>query len=136
MLDYSKVIQNKCKKLAFLDNVTKRRAIARILGHRLTEVMALACPIIHNQLQVVDGDRASDSVTEGLDHVDGSLGGGVFEDDLELGEGQVDVLQVAQELFFGVHHTHVLLVIFCLGEKREVGWVECFDEAALRTEGV
>lgn len=79
--------------------------------------MALASPIIHNQLQMVDGDRASDSVTEGLDHVDSSLGGSVFQDDLEFGESQVDVLQVTQELFLGVHHAHVLLIVFDFREK-------------------
>lgn len=70
--------------------------------------MALAGPVIDDQLQVVDSDGAADSVAQGLDHVNGGLGGSVLENDLELGEGQVNILQVSQEFFFRVHDANVL----------------------------
>lgn len=78
--------------LTLLDNVAESGTVAGELGDGLAEVVALAGPVVDDQLQVMDGDGATDSVAKGLDHLDGSLGGGVLENDLELGESQVDIL--------------------------------------------
>lgn len=94
--------------LTLLDNVAESGAVAGVLGDGLAEVVALAGPVVNDQLQVVDGDGAAYGVAQGLDHVDGGLGSGVLKNDLELGEGQVNVLQVPQELFFRVHDANVL----------------------------
>jgi len=94
--------------LTLLDNVAESGAVAGVLGDGLAEVVALAGPVVNDQLQVVDGDGAAYGIAQGLDHVDSGLGSGVFENDLELGEGQVNVLQVPQELFFRVHDADVL----------------------------
>ena len=96
------------KTHTFFDHIAKSSSVAGVLGHGLAKVVALASPVIDNKLQVMYCDGTTNSIPQRLDHVDCSLSSSMLQDDLELGECQMNVLEVAQELFLGIHHAHIL----------------------------
>jgi len=97
-----------CCIRTFQDHITESSSVARVFGDRLAKVVALARPVINNELQMVDGDGAADSVSQRLDHIDSSFRGSMLQDDLQVREGQVNLLEMAQELFLSIHHAHIL----------------------------
>lgn len=73
--------------------------------------MRLSSPVIHNKLQVVHRDTAGHRITESLDHLDRSLGRRVFEHNLELWKRAMDLFELRQEPFLGVHDADILLAV-------------------------
>lgn len=92
----------------FQDHIAESGSVLGVLGDRFAKIVTFASPVINNKLQMVDGNGAANSLSKGLDHVDGSFRGSMLQDDPKLGESQMDVLEMMQEFFLGIHHTHIL----------------------------
>jgi hypothetical protein len=76
-------------------------------SNRLAEMVSLTGPVIDDQLKVVNSDGATDRIAQTLYKFNSSSRCGMLKYNLQRWESLVELLELWQEPFLGIHDTDI-----------------------------